>query len=80
VKDIRVSIPDDVYRNAQIAAAERNTSISGLVVAYLEQIPGWGQEFARLEALQHEVQGEIGQFRATDRIGREESHAAGRIR
>jgi hypothetical protein len=80
VKDITVSVPDDVYRNAQIAAAERNTSISGLVVAHLEQLSGWGQEFVRLEALQHEVQGEIGQFRAADRIGRGEVHAAGRIR
>jgi hypothetical protein len=32
------------------------------------------EEFARLEALQHEVQAEIGQFRAADRIGRDEVH------
>jgi hypothetical protein len=31
-------------------------------------------EFARLEALQREVQAEIGQFRATDRLGRDEVH------
>jgi hypothetical protein len=30
--------------------------------------------FARLEALQHEVQAEIGQFRATDRLSRDEIH------
>ena len=34
----------------------------------------WLEEFARLEALQHEVQAEIGQFRAEDRIGRDEVH------
>jgi hypothetical protein len=30
--------------------------------------------FARLEAQQHEVQAEIGQFRATDRLSRDEIH------
>jgi hypothetical protein len=34
----------------------------------------WTEEFARLEALQHEVQAEIGQFRAEGRIGRDEVH------
>ena len=32
------------------------------------------EEFTRLEALQHEVQAEIGQFRAADRLDREEIH------
>jgi hypothetical protein len=31
-------------------------------------------EFARLEALQREVQAEIGQFRAADRVSRDEVH------
>jgi hypothetical protein len=31
-------------------------------------------EFARLEALQHEMQAEIGQFRPADRLGRDEVH------
>jgi hypothetical protein len=31
-------------------------------------------EFARLETLQHEVQAEIGQFSAADRLGRDEVH------
>jgi hypothetical protein len=34
----------------------------------------WLAEFARLEALQDEVQAQIGQFRAEDRIGRDEVH------
>jgi hypothetical protein len=32
------------------------------------------EEFARLEALQREVQDEIVQFRAADRLSREEVH------
>ena len=74
VKNITVSVPDDVYRNARVAAAQRDTSVSALVVAYLEQLSGRIDEFARLEALQHEIQAGIGQFRAADRLGRDEVH------
>jgi hypothetical protein len=74
VKNLTVSVPDDVYRNARVAAAERDTSVSALVVAYLQRLSGRMDEFARLEALQREVQAEIGQFRAADRLGRDEVH------
>ena len=55
MKNITVSVPDDVYRNARVAAARSDTSVSALVVAYLEQLSGRIDEFARLEALQREV-------------------------
>ena len=74
MKNITVSVPDHVYRNARVAAAQRDTSLSALVTGYLEQLSGRMDEFARLEALQREVQGEIGQFRAADRLGRDEVH------
>ena len=74
VKNITVSVPDHVYRNARVAAAQLDTSLSALVVAYLERLSGRMDEFARLEELQHEVQAEIGQFRAADRLGRDEVH------
>ena len=74
VKNITVSVPDDVYRNARVAAAQRDTSVSALVVAYLEQLSGRMDEFTRLEALQREVQAGIGQFRAADRLSRDEAH------
>ena len=70
-----MSVPDQVYRDARIAAAQRDTSVSALVVAYLQRLAGWMEEFAPLEALQHEVQAEIGQFRAADRLSRDEVHA-----
>jgi hypothetical protein len=69
-----VSVPDDVYRNARVAAAQRDTSVSALVVAFLEQLSGRMDEFARLEALQREVQAGIGQFRAAGRLSRDEVH------
>jgi hypothetical protein len=74
VKNLTVSVPDDVYRNARVTAAQRDTSVSALVVAYLEQLSGRAAEFDRLETLQREVQGEIGQFRATGRLSRDEVH------
>jgi hypothetical protein len=74
VKNITVSVPDDVYRNARIAAAQRDTSVSAMVVAYLEQLSGRIDEFARLEALQHEVQSGIREFSASDRLRRDEAH------
>jgi hypothetical protein len=74
VKNITVSVPDDVYRDARVAAAQRDTSVSALVVKYLERLSGRMDEFARLEALQHEVQAEIRQFRGADRLRRDEVH------
>lgn len=74
MKNLTVSLPDDVYRNARIAAAQRDTSVSALVVKYLEQISGRMDEFARFEALQREVQAEIGQFSAASRLSRDEVH------
>lgn len=74
MKNITVSVPDDVYRNARVAAAQRDTSLSALVVTYLERLSGRMEEFARLETLQHEVQAEIGQFRGADKLSRDEVH------
>jgi hypothetical protein len=74
VKNITVSVPDDVYRDARVAAAQRDTSLSALVVAYLVRLSGWTDEFARLEALQRDVQAEISQFRGSDRLDRDEVH------
>jgi hypothetical protein len=74
VKNITVSVPDDVYRAARVAAAQHDTSVSAMVVAYLERLSGRLEEFSRLEALQFEVQAEIGQFHAGDRLSRDEVH------
>ena len=74
MKNLTVSIPDDVYRDARIAAAQRDTSVSALVVTYLMGVSERMREFSRLEAQQHEVQAEIGQFRAADRLSRDQVH------
>lgn len=74
MKNITVSVPDDVYRDARIRAAERGSSISALVAEYLHSLSERAAEFARLEAQQRQVQGEIDRFRGGDRIDRDEVH------
>lgn len=74
MKNLTVSVPDDVYRDARVRAAERDTSVSALVAAYLRSLSEREGEFARLEAQQRQIQDEIVSFRASDRLGRDELH------
>jgi hypothetical protein len=74
VKNVTVSLPDDVYRAARVRAAEGESSLSALVAAYLRSLSGGEAEFSRLEDQQREVFGEINNFSASDRLGRDELH------
>ena len=74
MKNITVSVPDEVYRVARIRAAEQGRSVSALVAEFLEGLSGHDAEFARLEALQRRVQAGVTRFRAGDRVGRDELH------
>jgi hypothetical protein len=38
MKNITISVPDDVYRNARIAAARLDTSVSALVGKFLKSM------------------------------------------
>lgn len=75
MKNITVSVPDDVYRDARIRAAERGSSVSALVAAYLRSLSERETEFSRLVAKQRRVQNEIGRFSARDRLDRDELHS-----
>jgi plasmid stability protein len=74
MKNITVTVPDDVYRNARIRAAERGTSVSALVGDYLRSLSDRQAEFSRLEAQQRQIQREIRRFRARDRLDRDQLH------
>lgn len=80
VKNVTVSLPDQVYRKARIKAAERNTSLSSLVREFLESLAEDEGEFRRLERLQEESYAKIECFRACDRITREELYRRGSLR
>jgi hypothetical protein len=74
VKNITVSVPDDVYRVARIRAAERGSSVSGLVAAYLRSLSKDDPEYTRLEEQERRVLREIRRFRASDRLDRDQVH------
>ena len=74
MKNITVSIDDEVYRQARIAAAERDTSVSALVRDFLvglgrsrgDEVEAANSLFAALDQAR--------EFRAGDRLSRDESH------
>jgi plasmid stability protein len=74
VKNITVSVPDDVYRAARIVAAQRGSSVSALVADYLRAVSEREAQFSRLEAQQRQIQSEIVRFRGGDRLTRDAIH------
>ena len=74
MKNITVSLPDDVYRRARIKAAERDTSVSALVREFLSRLGEEESDFERRRRLQTEVLASVKNFRAGDRVTREEAH------
>lgn len=74
MKNVTVSVPDDVYRLARVRAAEGGSSVSALVTGYLRSLVDREAEFERLEDQQRQVLDEIGGFRARDRLDRDEVH------
>jgi plasmid stability protein len=74
VKNITVSVPDDVHRHARIRAAERDTSVSALVREFLASLSAEESDFERRKRLQDEVLSTVRNFRAAGRLGRDEVH------
>jgi len=74
VKNLTVSVPEDVYRRARVKAAERGTSVSALVAAYLRRLAEEEGEFERLAALEKQLRDQIEEFTATDRLDRDRIH------
>ncbi len=75
VKNITVSVPDEVYRRARVRAAEEGRSVSALVTEFLQRLTENEAEFARLEAQQASIQATIQRFSGSDRLTRDEVHA-----
>ena len=70
--NITVSVDDEIYKRAQVAAAERDTSVSALVKAYLEQLAS--HETERLKRQEREIRSQIAAFNASGRLSRDELH------
>ena len=74
MKNITVSLPDDIYRRARIRAAEQDTSVSALLREFLVQLGGAESDFERRKRLQGEVLATVRRFRAGDRLTRRQVH------
>jgi plasmid stability protein len=74
VRNVTVSLDDEVYRRARVKAAERDTSLSALVREFLVSLGEEESDFERRKRLQDEVLGSIVAFRARDRLSRDAVH------
>lgn len=74
VKNLTVTVPDEVYRRARVRAAHDGTSVSALVTDFLRTLSDEDDRFARLEALQFDVVRTTQGFAAADRLAREDVH------
>ena len=72
MRNITVTVDDECYRRARIAAAERDTSVSALVKAYLEQLASQKSEPERLKRQEREIRNQITAFTASNRLSRVE--------
>ena len=77
MKNITVSLDDETYRRARIAAAQRETSVSALVRRFLIELGSGESEFERLKREEEALREQITRFRASDRLPRDAAHVRG---
>jgi orotidine-5'-phosphate decarboxylase len=74
MRNIIVALDDETYIRARIAATERDTSVSELVKAFLEQLAAQEPATERLKRQEREIRSRIVAFSAADTLSREELH------
>lgn len=72
MKNITLSVPDDVYRKARLAAARRDTSVSALVATILEEIATGRPRHASHAAAIDAAFASVTEFSASDRLTRDQ--------
>jgi hypothetical protein len=79
VKNITVSLDDETYRRARIIAAQRDTSVSALVKRFLVDlaIAEGESKTERLKRAERALRERITEFRASDRVPRDDAHDRG---
>jgi hypothetical protein len=78
MKNITVSVDEEVYRRARIKAAEKDTSVSALVKGFLVELASEEPDARRLERQERELRARIGTFTASNRLSRDDAHGRGR--
>jgi len=74
MRNITVSVDDETYVRARVAASQRDLSLSALVKADLEELSSQETEVERLKRKEREIRDSIRAFRASDRVSRDELH------
>jgi plasmid stability protein len=77
MKNITVSLDDEVYRQARIRAAERDSSVSRLVRDFLVGLASAESQIDRLKLEESRLRESIQSFRAADRLDRDALHRRG---
>jgi plasmid stability protein len=80
MKNITVSVDDEVHRRARVRAAELDTSLSAVVRRFLVEFAGGETDFERRRKLQNQTLTSIRAFRAGERLTRDEAHRRDAIR
>jgi len=74
MKNITVSVDNEIYRRARIKAAEQDTSVSALVRRFLIELAGGESDSERLKREERNIREQIGAFRASERLPRDDVH------
>lgn len=74
MKNITVTLDDETYRRARIKAAERDTSVSGLVKRFLTELAAGESNAEQLKRQERALRERIVAFRAGDRLSRDDVH------
>jgi uncharacterized protein YdaU (DUF1376 family) len=78
MKNITVSLDDEIYRRARTIAAQRDTSVSALVKRYLVDLGSGEDKNERLKREERALRERITAFRASDQLSRDAVHDRGR--
>jgi hypothetical protein len=74
MKNITVSLDDDIYRRARMIAAQQDTSVSALVKRFLVELGCEESDTERLKRKERLLRERITEFRASDRLPRDDIH------
>jgi len=80
MKNITVSVPEEVYRKARIYAAQSDTSVSRLVSEYLQSIGDRDVALSEAADARERIAARITGFSAAKRLTRDEVHDRGALR
>jgi hypothetical protein len=74
MKNITVSVDEEIYRRARIKAAEQDTSVSALVKRFLTELASGESDSDRLKREERELRARIRAFSAGKRLSRDRLH------